>query len=82
MEQHRACFKRFSLWSRGCRIDQVFWQEYGEEAHVGRYGAVSMPSQATGRCSLYRMRLASQTSFQIYPETLNTATNTQHNKLL
>lgn len=82
MEQHRGCFKRLSLWSHGCRIDQVFWQEYGEEARVGRYGAMSMPSQATGICFLYRMRLASQTSSQIYLETPNTATNTQHKQLL
>lgn len=76
-EQHRGCLKRLSLWSRGCRIDQVFWREYGGEAHVGRYGAVSTPSQVTGRCFLYRMRLASQTSSQIYPETLDTAAQPQ-----
>ncbi|KAG2260747.1 hypothetical protein Bca52824_080041 [Brassica carinata] len=48
----------------------LFQQEYGEEAHAGRYGAVSMPDQVTGRCFLYRMRLASQTSSQICPGTL------------
>ena len=74
-------FKRLSLLHRGCRIDQEFWQEYGGEAHVGKYGAVSMPNQVTGRCFLYRMLLASRTSSQICPGTLSRAAKPQHKKI-
>jgi hypothetical protein len=48
-------------------------QGYGGEVHEGKYEAMSMPDQVTGKCSLCHMLPVSQTSSQTCRGTLNKA---------
>lgn len=54
-----------SLLHHDCSTGPMSLQEYGEAAHEGRFGAMSMPNQVIGRCCGYHKPLASQISSQI-----------------